>query len=177
MITGCPGRWTYRLRKRIPPRDKDERVNAKSVQPPTRVRSRFPPRHSKRLRPTPSERPLKRVSARANGQQAEPSASHFQRLEGAGRRRGPGTPLTARHLRNPRELSKPAHRRQMHCGRIMSDSGTTSSRSTSPKSSKPLMSVGVGVDFVVGLGVDLDVGPDVVRPGVIDRSAHGLWVT
>jgi hypothetical protein len=65
----------------------------------------------------------------------------------------------------------------MHFRRIMSDSGTTSSRSTSPKSSKLPMSVGIGVDFVVGLGVDLDVGPDVVRPGVIDQSAHGLWVT
>jgi WhiB family redox-sensing transcriptional regulator len=36
------------------------------------------------------------------------------------------------------------------------------------------MSLGAGVDFVVDRGVDLDVGQDVVRPGDIDRSAHGL---
>jgi uncharacterized ferredoxin-like protein len=46
----------------------------------------------KRLRPRSSELPLKRVSGRANGHQAEPPAPHFQRLEGACRRRGPAHP-------------------------------------------------------------------------------------
>ena len=39
----------------------------------------------------------------------------------------------------------------MHCGRIMSDSGTTSSRSTSPKSSK--LPTSVGIDLAVGLAL------------------------
>jgi hypothetical protein len=57
----------------------------------------------------------------------------------------------------------------------MIDSGTTSSKSTSPKSKLPIpVDVGVGVESFVG--IDLDVGPDVVRPGVIDRSGYGRFL-
>jgi hypothetical protein len=58
----------------------------------------------------------------------------------------------------------------------MIDSGTTSSKSTSSKSTKLPIPVGVGVGVESVVGIDLDVGPDVVRLGVIDRSGYGRFL-